>query len=231
MIDRYDVKNNTIIGVNSLNKLVYYQNTTENNKLDLPIDILLENAFLNVRTDVLNTSVAICSTAVPAFYSDNFDFQVQEDLIKEILTNADVLSNSLYCYFLEDDDYIAKIENWPAYQRVTHDIIHRWTYPIVPDLMETYNYRRNHIYLNNSATVSKGCRLECDVVIGNDSVLEDDVLVTRSVIGKGCVIGKNSIVKNSFIFSNTNILENCFVSDSVIGSGCILNDRSGTKCN
>lgn len=32
-------------------------------------------------------------------------------------------------------DYAARIDNFRSYDTVSKDIIHRWTYPLVPDVM------------------------------------------------------------------------------------------------
>jgi translation initiation factor eIF-2B subunit epsilon len=36
-------------------------------------------------------------------------------------------------------DYAARIDNFRSYDTVSKDIIHRWTYPLVPDVMNFGN--------------------------------------------------------------------------------------------
>ena len=86
------------------------------------------------------------------------------------------------------------------------DVMARWTFPIVPDLMaasgeedEGYVHCRKSIY-----KAGGGIKLE------KGSVLEESV-----VVGRGCVIGEGSVVSKSCIGENVKIgreVLNCPVS-------------------
>nr|CAD7455375.1 unnamed protein product [Timema tahoe] len=110
---------------------------------------------------------------------------------------------------------------------LNHDVIHRWAYPLVPDLSldnsdDPYIFLRRHVYRQRSATLCKGCDLEEDVVLAKGTVVGENTQITRSVIGQNCRIGKNCDIADSYIWNNVVIEDGCCVKFSVVGEGCVL---------
>lgn len=221
---RPDLHNDFIVAHNSKNRIIHYQIQKSKN-IDLPMDVLLEQDFVDVRNNLLNPGLAICSLAVPPLFSENFDFQTISDFIRGLLMNEEILKSTVYCEILKGNQYIAKVRNWSMYQVISQDIIRRWLYPIVPDLLDKYSYKKNSNYLNN-ATFSKGCKLGTDVVIGGQTKLGKNVRVDRSIIGNNCSIGENVRVENSYIFDNVRIDENCIIRNSVVSHSCVIKKNS-----
>ncbi|XKL63359.1 hypothetical protein PGB90_005723 [Kerria lacca] len=215
---RTDLGNNFIVAYNSENRIIHYHVQNSRN-LELPLDVVLEQDFVEIRNDLLNPGLAICSDAVPPLFSDNFDFQTINDFIRGMFMNEEIIQSTVYCEILKGNNYVAKVTNWPMYQIVSQDIVRRWTYPIVPDISEKYSYSKNSIYLKN-ATFSQGCRLGSDIVIGSDTKLKKNVYVHNSIIGCNCLIGNDVIIENSFIFDNVKIDDNSVIRYSVIGHKC-----------
>lgn len=106
----------------------------------------------------MDTGIAICSPSVPILFSDNFDFQTKDDFVRGVLLNEEILDSRIYCYQIADG-YGATINDWQSYQRISSDIIHRWTFPLVPDQSfsddEPYYHFRNCIYKQRGVHVVK----------------------------------------------------------------------------
>lgn len=68
-------------------------------------------------------------------------------------------------------DYAARIDNFRSYDTVSKDIIHRWTYPLVPDIMNIGNtatkLERQGIY-RGSGTVFIGSAGEKSVSLNDN---------------------------------------------------------------
>lgn len=220
---RKDLENKTVIVSNSDNRIISYQ-VQDSKNIDIPMDILLENDYIDLKNNLLQVGVAICSVAVPPLFSDNFDFQSLDDFIRGLLVSEEIMQGTVYYDTVKDNEYLNKITNWPMYQIVSQDIVRRWTYPMVPDISEKYIYGKNSIYLKN-VTICKNCKLISDVVIGDKTKLNQNVYVDHSVIGDNCTIGENVHIENSYIFSNVTIEKNSVIKHSVIGENCHIKEN------
>ncbi|KAK7603353.1 hypothetical protein V9T40_003352 [Parthenolecanium corni] len=221
---RPELHNDFIVAHNSKNRIIHYQ-VQKSKNIELPMEVLLEQEFVDIRNNLLNPGLAICSVAVPPLFSENFDFQTISDFIRGLLMNEEILKCTVYGEILKGNQYVARVRDWPMYQVISQDIIRRWLYPIVPDLLDKYSYKKNSTYVNN-ATFSKGFKLGVDVVVGAKTKLGKNVRIDRSVIGNNCTIGENVVVENSYIFDNVKIEENCAVRNSVISHTCVVKRNS-----
>lgn len=140
----------TIMAINATtNRLLLYTKPNLAKKIFLPLEYLLDYSNINVFSNLIDTGIAICSPSVPLLFADNFDFQSKDDFIRGLLLNEEILDSRIYCCQIEHG-YGATIRDWRTYQRVTNDVIHRWTFPLVPDQPfineEAYSHYRNLIY-------------------------------------------------------------------------------------
>uniref|UniRef100_A0A1B6KND8 Translation initiation factor eIF2B subunit epsilon n=1 Tax=Graphocephala atropunctata TaxID=36148 RepID=A0A1B6KND8_9HEMI len=204
--------------------LLYSKKSRSQGKINIPMETVLETAEIDLRSDLRDTEVSICSVAVPPLFSDNFDYQTKDDLVRGLLVLEEVVTNSLYCYLLPAREYAATVTSWAHYQEVTHDVIHRWTYPLVPDMCtdDPYFYRRNNIYIQPNVSQSQDCKLEEDVVLGKGTSVGQNSVISRSVVGRNCHIGNNVTIDSSFIMDNVIVQDGCQIAHSVVGHGATL---------
>lgn len=106
----------------------------------------------------MDTGIAICSPSVPLLFSDNFDFQTKDDFIRGLLLNEEIIDSRIYCY-QSDNSYGLTVKNWPTFQKVCMDCLHRWTFPFVPDqpfsTEKPYSSHRNFIYKQQNVHLGK----------------------------------------------------------------------------
>lgn len=195
-------------------------------RVDLPLDLALEHT-VQVRRDLCETNVAICSTAVPCLFADNFDFQTKDDFVKGLLINEEILNSTLYAHVVDDGRYVGEVVDWPSYQRVSHDVLHRWTYPQVPDVAGRYSLRYGNVYLGDNLKLALTSDVGNDTAVGPSSTLAAGARVSGSVVGENCVIGANVTIINSYLFDGVRIGDNCVVRYSVVGRDCTL----GNSCS
>ena len=94
--------------------------------------------------------MAICTPAVPPLFADNFDFQTLDDLVHGVIKD-DLIDSRIYMHEVEER-YAARVSDPTTYLAVSKDVMARWTFPIVPDLMgaeaagEDYAHCRKSIY-------------------------------------------------------------------------------------
>jgi translation initiation factor eIF-2B subunit epsilon len=53
-------------------------------------EVLTENDNVQLRYDLLDSQISVCSPEVLSLYKDNFDYLNRDDFVKGILINEDV---------------------------------------------------------------------------------------------------------------------------------------------
>jgi len=99
---------------------------------NIPKSILQEHPEVEIRYDLIDCSIDVCSVEVPSLFQDNFDYgHVRRDFVHGVLT-SDLLMKSIYCYVAKDG-YAARVQDTKSYDAISKDILSRWTFPLVPD--------------------------------------------------------------------------------------------------
>ncbi|KAG1756540.1 nucleotide-diphospho-sugar transferase [Suillus paluster] len=197
----------------------------------IPRELLNEHPEVEIRNDLIDCSIDICSVEVPSLFQDNFDYgDVRRDFVHGVLT-SDLLMKNIYCYIAKEG-YAARVRDTRSYDSVSKDILSRWTFPLVPDDNHpgghSYEHLRGNKYIakDNSVTLSRTCKIGNNTLIGSKSQIADNAQVTASVLGQGCTVGAGSIVRNSYLFDGAIIGPNCVVEHSIIGSGVQIKERT-----
>lgn len=87
-------------------------------KCVLPLDIFNQNSEVQLRHDLSDPEIAICSPSALSLFADNFDFETRDDFIRGLLINEEILSCTIYVSVLEEGEYAAKVKDWQLYQIV-----------------------------------------------------------------------------------------------------------------
>lgn len=152
-----------------------------------------------------------------------------EDFIRGILINEEILNSRIYWQQLNPKDYSLPIVSWNAYHILNRDILNRHSFPLTPNaipFLKDFIYMPRCTYKHRSATLAKGCILEKDSILCQNSILGNDTFVTRSIIGNNCLVGSNVTIKNSYILLNNKIEDNCCITNSIVFSDCIIKQNA-----
>ncbi|CAX45110.1 eIF-2B GDP-GTP exchange factor, putative [Candida dubliniensis CD36] len=210
------------------NRCIFYQSIPPvgGKKTGISIDPELLEDFqgeLQVRNDLIDCHVDICSPHVPQIYQENFDYQyLRSDFLKGVLT-SDLLKKTIYAYISKDSsEYAARVESWSTYDAISQDILARWCYPLVPDsnLVEgnSYSYELSNIYKEDKIILAQSCKIGTSTSIGRNSSVGEGTQIKNSVIGRNCTIGKNVVIKNSYIWDNAVIKDNSVLNRSIVAA-------------
>ncbi|KAL6635325.1 hypothetical protein ACP70R_027996 [Stipagrostis hirtigluma subsp. patula] len=212
-----------IMAIDSETKeLLSYEDRADNTQLYVTIDkdILANNPSLQLHNDMEDCYIDICSPEVLSLFTDNFDYQhLRRHFVKGLLVD-DIMGYKIYTHKIHSS-YAARIDNFRSYDTVSKDIIQRWTYPMVPDVLSTGNSHGNRlhrqgIYKAPDVTLSHSSQIGANSVIGSATIIGDHCRVLNSVIGEGCKIGKHVLIEGSYIWNNVIIEDGCKVSNSLI---------------
>ncbi|KAK8564958.1 hypothetical protein V6N12_058534 [Hibiscus sabdariffa] len=118
--------------------------------------------------------------------------------------------------------YAARIDNFRSYDTISKDIIQRWTYPFVPDLLcgtSAIKLKRQGIYQASEVTLSRSTQVGSFTVIGQGTKIGNNTKISHSVIGEGCSIGSNVTIEGSYIWNDVTIDDGCKLSHAIVVVG------------
>ncbi|XP_076821156.1 translation initiation factor eIF2B subunit epsilon-like [Clavelina lepadiformis] len=245
------VESDIVIASNAVtNRVLHYHKIADNErKVQFPLGIFQsKEGRIEIRYDLSDTGIWVCSPQVPQLFTDNFDYQTQLDFIKGILINEEFLGNQIHMHVVQEH-YCSRVYNFHTYDVVSHDVIFRWTYPFVPEIhfdddysmhhgangslstigyTSSYSLLRHNVYLHNTCLLGQNSIVQDNVVIGNGSKIGNRCYISNSVIGDGCCIEDDCIIENSYLWSNVTVkskskIHSSFVCDDVsIHEGVVL---------
>ncbi|KAH9857019.1 hypothetical protein C2E23DRAFT_748650 [Lenzites betulinus] len=198
--------------------------------IQIPREVLVEHPEVEIRYDLIDCAIDVCSVEVPSLFQDNFDYlDIRRDFVHGVLT-SDLLMKNIYCYVAKDG-YAARVADTRSYDAVSKDILARWTFPLVPDDNHpgghSYEHLRGNKYIakDNSVVLSRTCKIGNNTLIGSHTIIEAGASVHASVIGQRCTIGPGAVLRDAYIFDDTHVGAGCVVEGSIVGERVRLGDR------
>jgi translation initiation factor eIF-2B subunit epsilon len=202
-------------------QILLFDNDITSKDIRIPLDVMMDHPGVNIRTDLLDCHVDICSPELLLQFSDNFDYQnIRKHFIKNEVVNWD-LGMHIYGYVLHKE-YAARVQDARTYHSVSRDIIRRWVYPVVPDLPKLQDacsravHMGRYIYREDNVRIARSARIGNGVVLGSGTVVEENAYVVHSVLGHNCVIGAGARVEESHLWAGVRIMENSRVQSSIL---------------
>ena len=120
----------------SKNRCLHYEeiNPLQANKyINLDPDLLKEHDEMEVRADLIDCGVDICTPDVLALWSESFDYDVpRRHFLHGVLKDYELNGKTIHTEIVTEH-YAARVSNLQSYVAVSKDILGRWTYPLVPD--------------------------------------------------------------------------------------------------
>eukprot|EP00878_Enallax_costatus_P018338 GHUV01019301.1.p1 GENE.GHUV01019301.1~~GHUV01019301.1.p1 ORF type:complete len:732 (+),score=248.43 GHUV01019301.1:153-2348(+) len=190
-----------------------------------------ERDCVQVRYDLLDTHIAICSPEVLMMFSDNFDYQtLKKDFVVGTLSEEE-LGKKIYLYVLQGE-YAARIHNLRSYDAVSRDLLARWAFPFSPDTNvfykagpwgpSSYRYARGHKYLESVTSCSRSSHLGPSLAIGAGTAIGDGAVISNCVIGRGCNIGKNCRLSGSYLQDGVVLGDNVTANHALMCEGVVV---------
>ncbi|KAI4891276.1 hypothetical protein NFI96_016475 [Prochilodus magdalenae] len=215
-----------IVAVDSRSKRVlHYQRTLGLKKFQFPMNIFHSASDeFEIRHDLLDCHISICSPQVAQLFTDNFDYQTRNDFVRGILVNEEILGNQIHMY-VSKDGYGARVSNLLMYDSVSSDLIRRWVYPITPEANfadaegRSCTHSRHNVYREPGVSLGHGSQMEENVLIGRNTVIGANCSISNTVIGANCVIGDGVVLDRAYIWNGVRIGSGVTVRQSLICDG------------
>ncbi|CAG8906430.1 unnamed protein product [Penicillium egyptiacum] len=195
-------------------------------RLNIDAEIILTHPELDIRQDLIDCSIDICTPDVLSLWSDSFDYQSpRKHYLYGVLKDYELNGKTIHTYIIKDQ-YAARVRNLKAYDAISKDILSRWTYPLCPDTNllpgHTYTLRKGSMYQETGVTLARSCVVGRRTVIGKGTSIGDRAEVHNSVLGRNCKIGRNVNLDGAYIWDDVVIGDNTDVRGAIIADGVVI---------
>lgn len=200
-------------------------------RLDIADEILKEHVEVEVREDLIDCGIDVCTPEVLAQYTDNFDWQMpRRGFLYGILKDYETNQLTIHTH-ITSHGYAARVKNLQAYDAVSRDVVSRWTYPLCPDVNmitdQSYRLETGNIYKEDGVVLARSSVVGRKSVLGRATSIGDGSTISNSVIGRRCVIGKRVRIYGAYIWDDARIGD-----DTVVDKAIIANEASvGRRCH
>ncbi|PGH15132.1 hypothetical protein AJ79_02658 [Helicocarpus griseus UAMH5409] len=203
---------------------------SHSNHLTLDPDLLNDFGEIDIRSDLVDTYIDICTPEVLGLWSDSFDYQTpRKQFLYGVLKDYELNGKTIHTHII-NDHYAARVQNLKTYDTVTKDAVSRYTYPLCPETNlvpdHTYSLKRGNIYQEQGVLYAKSCIIGGKTVIGQATSLGDHTTVQRTVIGRRCRIGKNVVLDGAYIWDDAVIGDGTEIRHAIVAEGVVV----GEKC-
>ncbi|KAL9094394.1 MAG: hypothetical protein Q9165_003244 [Trypethelium subeluteriae] len=204
--------------------------SSSSRRLVLDADVLSGATSLELRTDLIDPGIDICTPDVLALWSDYFDVVApRSGFLYSVLKDWELNGKTVHTYIV-DDAYAARVRDLTAYAAVARDVVGRWAYPLAPDSNlvrgQGYRYMKGGWYRDGGVVLARSCVVGRGSVVGRDAVVGEGSVVVGSVVGKGCRIGRNVRLEGVHLWDGVVVGDGSVVKQAIIGELAIV----GKKC-
>eukprot|EP00009_Paramoeba_aestuarina_P009073 CAMPEP_0201518306 /NCGR_PEP_ID=MMETSP0161_2-20130828/9191_1 /ASSEMBLY_ACC=CAM_ASM_000251 /TAXON_ID=180227 /ORGANISM="Neoparamoeba aestuarina, Strain SoJaBio B1-5/56/2" /LENGTH=503 /DNA_ID=CAMNT_0047916049 /DNA_START=53 /DNA_END=1564 /DNA_ORIENTATION=- len=218
----------------SSSRLLSYDSSPSTRGVALGTDSFEKAESVRVRYDLVDCYVDICSPVVLQLFHAEFDYgDLRKDFVRGVLQKSELetLQHEIHVHIAGEEEYAVRVRDLPTYKAVSLDVLHRWSFPLVPDTNwngpTTYRRHAGFFYKEESVVLSPSCDIGENVVLGGGVRIGKGTKVTGSVIGENCDIGDNVEISGCFIWNNVKIEDNCSLFDSILSHDVKV--QNGTK--
>ncbi|KAM5293120.1 translation initiation factor eIF2B subunit epsilon isoform 2-T2 [Ctenodactylus gundi] len=225
-------EDNVVVAVDSAtNRILHFQKTQGLRRFSFPLSLFQGSGDgVEIRYDLLDCHISICSPQVAQLFTDNFDYQTRDDFVRGLLVNEEILGNQIHMH-VTTREYGVRVSNLHMYSAVCADVIRRWVYPLTPEANFTDStthsctHSRHNIYRGPEVSLGHGSILEENVLLGPGTVIGSNCSITNSVIGPGCHIGDNVVLDQAYLWQGVKVAAGAQIHQSLLCDNAEVKER------
>ncbi|KAJ1325815.1 translation initiation factor eIF-2B subunit epsilon [Microdochium nivale] len=180
----------------------------------------LKNPELQIRTDLIDAEIDICTPDVLALWSESFDYELpRANFLHGVLKDFELNGKMIHTEIVSEG-YEARASNLQMYDAISRDVIRGWTFPFSPESNfmrgQTYQYlHAGNVHVEDDVSIAADAEVE-NCIIGRDTQIGQGSTITNSIIGRNCKIGRNVRISDSYIWHDVTIEEDVTIEHAVI---------------
>lgn len=212
-------------------RILHYEESLPTTQFTSQIDPeVLKSPELDVREDLIDCRIDICTPDVLSLWSDNFDNQSpRKDFLFGVLKDWELNGKTIHTYIVQDD-YASRAADFWAYNCISQDLKRG----IIDSIAVENNLFGNSQYVRSPAGYTKAhsvitkrpIQLDAGSIVGADTSLASGVTLRNSIVGQRCHVGKNTNLDAAYIWDDVTIGKNVKVSRAIIGNEVFIGDDS-----
>lgn len=109
-------------------RCVHYERVRpkESPRLNIPEEVLKDHVEIDVREDLIDCGIDICTPDVLAQWSDSFDWKApRQDFLHGVLQDFETFQRTIHTYVMTEG-YAARVKSLQAYDAISKDVVSRW---------------------------------------------------------------------------------------------------------
>ncbi|KAI0196428.1 eIF4-gamma/eIF5/eIF2-epsilon [Astrocystis sublimbata] len=186
---------------------------------------VLEGSEVEVRSDLIDPQIDICTPDVLALWSESFDYETpRANFLHGVLKDWELNGKFIHTEIV-DQGYCARATSLQIYDAITRDVQGRWAYPFTPDCNllkgQTYQLLDDDVYQEDDVFIDEDSIIK-DAIVGQGTNVGFDSVIRNSTIGRNCKIGNSVRITNSFIWDGAEIDDGAVVEHAVIGDAAYV---------
>lgn len=199
-------------------------------RLLLDPDIFSSHSEIDIREDLIDCGIDICTPDVLLQWQENFDYQsLRKSFLFGVLKDYELNGKTIHTY-IASDQYATRVKDLPAYTAISKDVAGGWTIPYHPSSNflrgQKYVLSKGKNFLEPKASISRSAVTKGRNVLGDETIIGDGSLVQDSSFGRRCKVGKHVTIRDSIIWDDVTIEDHTVVQNSIIATGSTI----GSKC-
>ncbi|MCJ1420618.1 hypothetical protein MMC32_006976 [Xylographa parallela] len=211
-------------------RCLHYEEMTrrpvEGRYVNIDPELLSTHGEIEVREDLIDCYVDICTPDVLGLWSDNFDYQsVRKSFLFGVLKDYELNGKTIHTYIVREL-YAARVRSLRSYDAVSKDIISRWTYPLCPDSNlvrdQAYRLAKGKTYFEDGVVLARGSMVKRRSVVGKNTSIGEGSTVGDSVLGRQCHIGNNVTIEGSYIWDDAVVGDGSVITQAVIANEAVI---------
>ena len=192
-------------------------------------EFLSSHSEIDVRNDLIDCRIDICTPDVLALWTDSFDYESpRKHFLYGVLKDYELNGKTIHAEVV-DGYYAARIGDLAAYDAVSKDLVSRWAYPICPDsnLLQGQSYRlqRGNIYLEEGIQLARSCVIKKETIIGAGTSIGNNAVIQGSVIGRRCTIGEHVRIEGAHIWDDVTVLDGSRVTKAIVADAVSIGEE------
>lgn len=189
---------------------------------------MLKNPEIDIRQDLIDCRIDICTPDMLSLWSDNFDNQKpRKDFLFGVLKDYELNGKTIHTYLVEDS-YANRVDDPSSYAAITHDLQHG----IASSLVLSNNVSgtrfkrlRNNIAKEDDIIIHRPAHLGRGTIVGGGTSIGKGSTITKTILGQRCQIGRKVEMTSAFVWDDVTVGSNVRVTRAIIGSEVFIGDN------
>lgn len=189
---------------------------------------VLKSPELDIRQDLIDCRIDICTPDVLSLWSDNFDNQApRKDFLFGVLKDYELNGKTFHTHIVKDH-YASRAADFWSYNAITQDLKQGLVSSLAVEnnVFGSTRYDRSQRgnIVDHTTILARPTKLDSGSILGPRSSIGAGCTIANSVVGYRCHIGKSVTIDGGYIWDDVTIGNNVKISRSIIGNEAFIGD-------